>query len=736
MAGPRAGEGTGVTARPGAPARGGADASDPGDDLQSAPLREDICLSPVGRDRYGAPQWVLSDPASGNHFQIGATVFAILSHWSLGEPRLIAAALARSTTLSVGESEVEAVAAFLAGNGLVRARAGALIERRRRSRSGVAAVASRLLGGSLMFRKLPLVRPERFLDATLPFVRPLMSRGFVILTLLVGLLGLLLAGREHATFAVSLAAMASPEGAAAVALALAVGKSVHELAHAYAARRHGVAVPSMGIALVVLLPVLYTETSAAWTLSSRRQRIEIAAAGVAAELLLAAFALFAAAIAEPGLARNALVFAATSLVLVSLAINGNPLMRFDGYFVLSEVVGLENLQQRALDLVVHHLRRLVSGDRVDTPEPGLPRGARLVLACYGAALLVYRPLLYGGIAVMLYAFGIKAVGALLGAAVVAFYVARPAMREMALWWRIAARRHGRLGGMLRLTLAGATVALPLFVPWRTTLTVPVLLEAGIVRDIYAPEPARMVRLGVRPGATIAAGAPLAELTSPELDLRIEADRASIAALRLVIARERTGSGSVEAALVRAADIERLSAELAGLEERQARLRLIAPVAGRAVEVVEGLGPGAWVTREQPLVRILMPGRPIVTGFVEERDLGSIRDGASARIRLEGLVAAGLEARVVAVRAEPVAAIEQPLIASVHGGPIPARLETGGHLVPEVTLYRVVLEPVGAWGDRDLPDRSTFGFASIETPARNLIGRIIERIVGLIRSEIG
>jgi len=121
--------------------------------------------------------------------------------------------------------------------------------------------------------RIPLVRPDRFLTATYPYVAGLFSRTVALAILSIGLIGLYLVARQWDVFLDTFVDMFTLEGAVWFALTLGCLKVVHELGHAYTAKRFGCRVPTMGLALLVMVPVLYTDVNDSWKLTARRQRL-------------------------------------------------------------------------------------------------------------------------------------------------------------------------------------------------------------------------------------------------------------------------------------------------------------------------------------------------------------------------------------------------------------------------------------------------------------------------------
>ncbi|MEO8299894.1 MAG: secretion protein HylD, partial [Burkholderiales bacterium] len=229
------------------------------------PLREELNLTPGPRLAGGQPSWTLHDPVKNQFFQIDWASFEILSRWHLQQPEAIAAAVAAETTLQPGVADVQALLTFLQNHQLLQpgtGQAGAMAARLQRQRGDL---WTWLLHHYLFFR-IPLLRPDAFLTWLQPSLRWLYSRGFLITTLAAGGLGLAGVMRDWERFSATLVDLYSWQGLAAYGLTIVGVKVVHEFAHGLTAKRYGCRVPTMGVALMVLWPVAYTDTTEVWKL--------------------------------------------------------------------------------------------------------------------------------------------------------------------------------------------------------------------------------------------------------------------------------------------------------------------------------------------------------------------------------------------------------------------------------------------------------------------------------------
>ncbi|MBF0271704.1 MAG: hypothetical protein HQL98_06555 [Magnetococcales bacterium] len=652
------------------------------------PLRSDVRVYPGPVSDDGAPTWTLWDPLRQKFFQLGWMEHTIVSCWSAGDAAAVTQAARRLAGDAVTRERVEAVARFLLANELTQAREPAALRHLQAKAAARRESPLVWLFHRYLYLKIPLWRPDRWLERHLPLARWFASRFFLGLLLIAGGLGVHLTLRQWDRFVHALPDHPTPAAALTLAVAVWCSKTLHELAHAFVARHYGCRVPAMGVAWIVLWPVLYAETSEVWKLTSRRARLMVGAAGVGAELALALLATLAWHFVAPGPLQQALVLLASVTWLATLAVNLNPCMRFDGYYLLSDALAIPNLAPRAFALASWQWREWLCAPGDPPPEPW-PWRRKWVLLVYAQVTWAYRLVVFLGIALLVYHAFFKLAGIVLMAAEIGWFLVRPVVgfvRAIPL----ARARKGRLA--LTLTVASALVGGAAY-PWQQSVELPALLVAREHARLFAPEPARIREVLVGPGATVERGAPLMLLDSPELDRAAAEADSRITLLQLEIAQ----SGSrpavlamrfpLEGRLLEARDAKR------GVEARRALLRIAAPFAGRVTMLGEGVAPGRWVARNTPLAELMVPGHPVVEAWVPERELSRLIPASTGRFyptRGGGdPVAVGL----AAVDRGAATVLTRPHLASVHGGPIPVRADPAGRLIPGEAWYGAMFTPL-------------------------------------------
>ena len=694
-------------------------------------LRDDLRLYDGPPAADGSPSWTLYDPVRHRYFRLGRTAVELLSRWGCGTGAALLTAVNRGTTCAATQQHLAELLRFLALNGLLQADGSAAVAGLVRQAEAARPGWAQWLVHNYLFFRIPLVRPDRFLLATLPLVRPLFSRGFAAVVVVAGLLGLLLVLRQWETFAHTFLHFFSWQGAAWFGVALVVTKICHELGHAYTARRFGCRIPSMGVAFLVMMPVLYTDTSDAWRLSSRRQRLAIGAAGVATELCLAALATLAWSFLPDGPARSAAFLIATVTWIGTLAINLSPFMRFDGYYLLSDALGVANLQPRAFALARWRLRRLVLGLDEPVPEQVSP-GLQRTLIAYAVATWVYRLVLFLAIAAVVYHYFFKLLGIVLFAVEIGYFIAAPVLRELGQWWTRRRRLRPNLNILASLTMlaaAGWAVA----VPWNTRVVVPAVMQAADYAVLYPPAPAEVVAVHAVEGQEVEAGAPLFELRSPELDYQIAQTEREIALRQLRILRQAASAEDRDRAAAVQQELASYMAALVGLRGQRDRLVVRAPLAGHVVDLDETVRPGLWVGERYRFGQIIATGSAAIRGYAAGADLDRLNPGAEGWFYPDDPLRPAVPVTVATIDRVDAAVIDLPQLASVYGGPVPVRPERDGRLVPEGSHYRVTLRPRD---EAALPAQSIAGTVRIEGPAHSYLDRAWRAVAAVVIRESG
>ncbi len=679
------------------------------------PLRQDLALYPGDAEPDGSPTWTLHDPAANRFYRLGWAAYEILSRWHLGSPEQVARAVSGQTTLQTDAEEVLDLAGMLQRSHLFEARSAGDSRRLLQVHAAGQQHWAKWLLEHYLFFRIPLWRPQRLLQALAPWVGWAYCRGFRLLLAVLLAAGLFLVSRQWDTFVHSFAAFDHWSGYLGLGLALTFSKVLHEFGHALTATRQGCKVPTMGVAFLVTWPVLYTDVNEAWKLPSRRQRLAIAGAGIATELALAVLATFAWSFLPEGMLKAAAFMLATSTWLITLAINASPFMRFDGYFLLCDWLGIDNLHARSFAFGRWWLRERLFALGAPAPEAVAP-GRRRFLVAFAYTTWIYRLSLFLGIALLVYHFFFKALGIFLLLVELGWFIARPVAQEVQAWWQLRKDLMKHFRTLVTLALFLGLAAL-FVLPLQTTVQAPAMLTLAQRQAIHAPVAGVLLALPT-PGQGVRQGEALFRLRSPDIDFQLAHARLGEQPLRLQQERQ-----SLDETLRREGGvISRRHAEAAGSiqawSRERDRLDIDAPLAGVVLEVNDELNVGGWVATDEWLAFVGRPQGVRVEAYVDEADLERLRLDAPARFLPEAPEWPVFHCRVAAIDRNNVDVLEHPALAVPHGGTLAVKGSRDA-LVPAGSLFRVRLDrcdPAAA------PPRELRGTLRIDAQRASLASR--------------
>lgn len=713
----------------------------PPDTLQ--PLREELLLheGPCAPD--GSPTWVLEDPGAARFVQLGWVQIEMLRRWGLGSAQKVADLVAKETVLTPSVQAVQKFAAFLGRMGFLGGvgEEGAAKRLEKVCQNKPKTTWWKFLLHHYLFFRIPLVQPDVFLTRTVGVVaRIFFTRTFLWLTVLAAIVGLLMVVQQWDTFQHTFLHFFSWEGALAAGVTLACTKVIHELGHAYAAKYFGCHVPTMGLAFLVMMPLLYTDTSGAWRLKSHRQRMAVAAAGVAAEMSLAAWATLAWNFLPEGTGKSAAFFLATTAWIMTVVVNSSPFMRFDGYYLASDFLGVANLHQRSFALAKWQLRRWFLGI-TDPPPEHFPARLHRILFFYAISTWIYRLVVFTGIALLVYHAFFKILGIVLFLVEISVFLMLPILKEGWAWGKILWERKADRRALWIPALFTILLGL-FFIPWSGKIEAPALLQPQKTATLYAPAGAQVSAWHLSEHQSVAAGEILAQLYSPDLthqltSLREQDEELSWQEAFLRMRRE-TGSGAVKAGKERTA----LAARISDLAERQARLTVRAPFAGRVLWRAYPLALGEWVAEGEKLAVIGGDGPAQAQAYVLETDLTRFAEGAQATFYPEDTQRSPVPLTVTSIATGAVDTLaDAPELASPLGGAIAARqapaalqrkLGASETLwVPDDARYRVRLAAVTQ------PEAQVLrGTVVIEGERESYAGRFVRYAASVLLREAG
>lgn len=386
----------------------------------------------VSRQQFRGRRWhVLEDPASGRYFRLDDAGYEFVGRldgtstvtdaWRASMQKLGDDGLTQGDVVGLLGQLWQADLLWAEAAGDTRAMFARGRERRARELRGYLA--------SLLFLRIPLFDPDALLNRWSPLVAWLVGPIGAVLWLVLVLVGAWhLVGRSDELLRDTSSVLAGAN-LLPLALTFVLIKALHELGHAVTCKVYGQQsgrggeVHTIGVMLLIFMPVPYVDATSSWGLRSRFQQIVVAAAGMIVELACAAIAAVVWARTGEGTLVNAIASNVILLAGVStLVFNGNPLLRFDGYYILSDLIGVPNLAHRSQEYLRHLVKRHVYGVR-ESESPAQDAAEARWLFGYGVASSLYRVVVYVGIALFIASQQFLVGGAILLFVVIAWVIA-------------------------------------------------------------------------------------------------------------------------------------------------------------------------------------------------------------------------------------------------------------------------------------------------------------------------
>lgn len=470
--------------------------------------------------------------------------------------------------------------------------------------------------------RIPVLDPDRFLSAALPFVRPLFSwPGALLIALVVGYACVLAVGHwPELTNNIGDRVLAT-ESLLLLLIAYPLIKALHELGHGLAVKHWGGEVHEMGVMFLVFMPVPYVDASSSAAFHQKRRRAIVGAAGIIVEALLASLALFVWLDIEEGMARafafNVMLIGGVSTLLF----NGNPLLKFDGYYVFSDLIEMPNLGPRANRYLGYLIQRYAFGlGSLSSPAAGMREAAWL--AGYSIASFLYR-LTIMVVIVTFVANRFFFLGVLIAIWSVFLMIGLPLLKQIRFLvsspalGRVRRRAVGVTVSVVAV-VAGILLLLPL--PYRT-------VAEGVVwtpdeSTIYAGSEGTVAEILTPPNTIVTVGDALLRLDDPLLDSRVRVLESQVSELELRKA-SRDVTDPAEARIIN----ERLGharGDLALARQRQQDLLVRSNVDGRfLVPRAEDL-PGRFLHQGEVIGYVARLDEPVIRAVVPEASADLVR----------------------------------------------------------------------------------------------------------------
>ncbi len=641
--------------------------------ITTGELRKDLKLFKGIPDAFGFDTWTVFDPISDRYYRMSEQKYDILSYMDRSYTLDEFMEKLRANGIKTSEKEVVTLLNFLRSSNLLLPEYG-ITEKRILS---LVAMKQKLLltrfMASYLFFRLPLWKPDRFLDYTVDTISAMFNSWTIMLLTIVALGGYISLVPNWNMFTKTLWESISLEGLLRYSVAVILIKCVHEMSHAYAAKACGVRVRRMGVAFIVFFPRLYTDLTDSWRINERRKRLLIDAAGILSETVIGGIAALVWTNTGPGAAHTISYYIFAVSVINTVLVNGNPFIRYDGYYILMDMVNIDNLQKRGSEKVKSAFRKIFFG--VDLPtEKYLEHWKNWFLGGYGVLAFCYRIFLYTSIILIVYIKFTKVIGIMLLILEVYTLILKPiAMEGKAL---MAKRKTFKRRNLIFAYCILAVIFLPLLVPLPWIVASPCEVRSSELSVIFLQNDGYLEKIYAANGSEVSAGDKLFEFSSPFLMWQLKQTDLDRKVLDAEIDQLQSSGQTIGSKDIKEQQLTATKNKIDELKRRMSLLSIKAPISGTFIYYDQDLQAGQYMNKGAPVAQIFNPESQKVIAYVKESEIEEIRVGDQVHITLENRMAE-VAGKVTRVNPVPVEILQPSPVLSVFGGPINAR-RTGSY----------------------------------------------------------
>ncbi|MGB7328774.1 MAG: site-2 protease family protein [Rubripirellula sp.] len=570
--------------------------------------------------------------------------------------------------------------------------------------------------------------PERLLNWMLkPFGWIFTVPALIFFLMLIGSSALLLASQYETVYAKlpTFQQFFAADRWLILAATMGIVKVLHEFGHGLSCKKFGGECHEIGFMLLVFTPCLYCNVSDSWMLPNKWKRVWIGAAGIYVEMILASIAAYVWLFTESGTTINDLCLNMMFLNVVStVLVNGNPLLRFDGYYILMDALEIPNLRQKSTEVLKRWFQKTCLGLELQD-DPFLPTRGKFLFGMFTIASVIYRWVVVFSICwfviKVLEPYGLQAVGRMV--AVVGFIglVAQPFIQT----WKFC-RTPGRLAKVKRarllptIAIVAAIIAGVCYIPLPHHIDCAFEVRPSQAGAVYAGVPGR-IEWTIQPTAVVKVGDPIAKLKNPDLEIRLAElkgeEKISIVKLANISARSR------EDAVLKAQEktqtellesIQQLKAktqeEIDRLTVRAKREGYVIPpplrqpqkgqdgrLPGWVGSPLESNNLGALLTADDVICEIGTPDAHEAVLIIDQGDVQMVREGQSVDLKLDAMRLETYSGVITEKSNEPIASTSVSM-SSQTGGDLQTEIDPAtGQVKPRSVSYqaRVPLELDGS-----------------------------------------
>ena len=694
------------------------------------------------RSNAGGTEYLIEDEVTGRFFRVGLAQYTFMS--MMDGKRTVSTALMKTATLlrqhAIDESQAASLCKWAIESGLVESENGNSAARRLEQHDMQRKQKLVSYLNPLMMR-VPLFNPDKIVSAVSQYVGWTVSPTGLLVWLLVVGYGFIQLARHWSDFYANRISSFSSTDLVWIAVTWLILKAIHELGHSVTCKKFGGRVHKCGILLLLLIPMPYVDVTSSWRFQNKWKRILVSAAGMMSEVFIAAIACCIWVASEPGPLQYHAGNVIITATLHTLLFNINPLMRFDGYYMLADFLEIPNLATHGRQWLKGSFKRAYFGNK---PSPVKETGL------YGLAVRIY------GVLAMMWFFLIAVTLSLAASSMIEGFGLMVAVIACVMWIGIPLvklTRYFLLGadtekpnrlwftcamGVTSLVVAGFL----LLCPAPSVITAPVVVEYEPMSIVRANVDGFANQIYVSDGEMVEQGDLLLTLENRELDLELASLR-----LDIEISELRSDNllrqGEVAQVQLENESLESMLKRKVELEARLADLQIYAPRSGLVIARDLDLTQGQYLEPGNEVLSIGTPGKVHAIGLAKQTDAEWLTENSDSNVEVQlwgRYESRSLSGKIKHVNPRARDDLPHEAFSATVGGPLAVlprqqveSADPSGEEDMMLTAPRVTLEVAFA-SDNDLPAAGKTGILLVRNRHENMGQYLVSGFIRFIREN--
>jgi putative peptide zinc metalloprotease protein len=657
--------------------------------IYTGELRKDLRMFPGAKDNSENKTWVIFDPVADKYFRISEKEHSIVTFLSANSQLEELQNKIKFTDPEINKKDILSVLSFLNNNSLLKWNYKITENRLQQLRILKAKALPAKLMASYLFFRIPLWNPDDFLSKTTDFVKTVFNKWMLLLLFIISVCGYVGVVVHWNKFTAAIIGTLNYSGLIKYGVTIIILKVFHEFAHAYSAKFAGIRVRSFGIGFIIFFPRFFTDITDSWRVKEKKQRMLLDSAGILIELLIGGIAALIWLNTGPGTVNAISYFVFAVSIINTVLINGNPFIRYDGYYLLMDLVNIDNLQKQGSIEIKLLIRRYLFGIK-EKISHAITGWKKYFVIIYGISSFIYRLFLYTAIILIVYFKFTKTVGIVLVCLEVYVLVIKPFSTEV----RQIMQKKDKIKNknFLISTGAFAVIFIILFAPLPWIIKMPCIVDSVESNIIYVNQDGFLDKFLVENYQKVKKGQLLFTQRSPYLKFNNTIQKIRLKIHENELDQQRSRFKIPVSDDIKIQQILNTRNDIKENQRKREQLKVTSPLDGTFVLFDWHLKVGRWLSKGEEIGEVFSQSNVQIFAYVNESYINQIHINDKVKIYLHNDIYP-YHGKVQSINPVPSKIWRSSPLLSTSGGPIEVlKRENNYTFLLTEYYYQIIIKP--------------------------------------------